>query len=720
MRCSGGQFTVIFLLAVLVLSGISRMPMSTGAEKLLEPSLEEGASFTWSYLYKSPDGSSVREGIQTARVETTVLNDQDVFLITGTISGEFSTSGSSGDESGEWGGYYLREDLSLISEWRDLYLEVDGLSVIAGNQSRTTYELPYLQWVRFPLQSGSQASSWDEVVISHTSFTHTIDGEVESQGNAHETFDHRWMCRDEISLAVDAGTFDVHQIKGWIEKDLEMVRNSSVYYSDQVGWWVLKERYEPYDGKSVLVERCELLTVGGNGAPVPLPVPVITMDEDSVNSDLDASEYFSDPDGDTLYFDAMNTADLTVSLDGSIVEISPSPDIHGTFEFDLTATDNMHEEVTNRVIVQIMPVDDPPILKQGSVDPVDGDTDTVFTYTVVVKDIEGDEPSDVRVHADDMSHPMSRLSGTLTEGALYGFSMKLGEGSHTYYFTTDSVRLPVSGVFDDPDVASPGVPRLLSPSLDIDHGNTDTLCTYTITWKDTAGRIPGDVFLVVDGEDPYSMIKGGGNPEQGTSYSAQLFLPEGMHNFHFQAGLEGEIIRYPANGALNGPEIFDPVVVDHGHFPQDPGEGDQVTFFLIFRYGHGTSPDIQKLEMDGREYSLTVSDGDAIDGLNLTRRITLEEGRHTYRFIIEVDGIDLSTMETSLNVKAASSDDEPTIDPGERESPAFFIAVVVLIALSIAGVAAFFIIRYRPPKRPEEDFEEALASEGHVSNIRGL
>jgi hypothetical protein len=143
---------------------------------------------------------------------------------------------------------------------------------------------------------------------------------------------------------------------------------------------------------------------------------------------------------------------------------------------------------------------------------------------------------------------------------------------------------------------------------------------------------------------------------------------------------------------------------------------------VIYRYGHGTTPDVQKLVLDGTEYSLAVSNGDAIDGLNLTRRVQLDAGRHTYRFIVQVDEIDLSTMERSLDVKEVSSDDddEVVIDPGEKESPAFFVVVILLIILAVVGVSAFFILKYKPPKKPEEDFEEALASEGHVSNIRGL
>jgi hypothetical protein len=710
------------LFAMLMLSTAGFIPGQVEAEKLLVPTLEDGASFTWSYFFSSPDGSSIREGLQTAQVESTVLNEQDVFLITGTMEGEFVTSESSGDESGEWGGYYLQEDLSLISEWRDLYLEVDGLSVIAGNGSTTSYELPYLQWIQFPLESGSHATSWDEVVISTTTWTHTIDGQVEDQGNAYETYDHRWMCRDEISLKVDAGTFEVHHIKEWVERNLQVVGNSSVYYSDQVGWWVLRERYEPYNEMSVLVERCELVSVGGNRAPVPIPVPRITMEEDTVYTDLDSSDHFSDPDGDALSFGAVDTGDLIVNYDGAMVEIIPPSDRFGTFRFNLTATDNRNPEVKNQVTVQVMPVDDPPELLGGGVDPVAGDTDTVFTYTVVVQDIEGDVPSYVRVYVDDESHPMSKLSGTLIEGAVYGFSMKLDQGDHVYYFLSNDVRLPMTGVFENPEVASPEQPRLLSPSLDTESGNTDSLCTYTVTWKDQGGRYPEDIYLVVDGEDYHAMVKEEGNPQQGASYTAQLFLPEGIHSYHFQAELEGEIIRYPANGALNGPDIFDPVIIEQGHFPLGPEDGEQVTFFIIFRYGHGTTPDVQKLVLDGTEYSLAVSDGDAIDGLNLTRRIQLDAGRHTYRFIIEVDGIDLSTLEGSFDVEAVTSDDddEVVIDPGEKESPAFFVVVVLLIILGIVGIAAFFLMKYRPPKKPEEDFEEALASEGHVSNIRGL
>ncbi|MGA1819412.1 MAG: Ig-like domain-containing protein [Thermoplasmatota archaeon] len=689
------------------------------------PSLREGTYLEWSYSEWSPDGTSSRTGVQTASVATGTWNSMDIFKISGTITGEFATPDGSGDESGTYMAYYRQDDLALVRSMRELTRVVDGSGVSGTNSSTTDLDLPYFRWVKFPLKANAPQTSWTDEVRSITSWTLTSGGSTIDSGTSDETYVHWRHCSDETTLRIGSTVHDVHVVDEQKETvDMDRVLNSTLYYSDAIGWWVKWETYAPHDMDNVLVQELVLKTAGDNSPPVASDIPDITIDEDEVYSGLDPNLYFNDPDGDTLDFSASGTGELEVDIDGDDVVIVPPPNEHGTFRFNLSATDRQHDPVSSEVAVIVRPVDDPPELSQGMVEPDQGDVDTEFDFTVNVRDIEGDIPAIVYVYVDGSRYAMSVDSGDLFSGAVYIWSGTLEEGTHSYHFEAGDQRFPATGDLNGPSVSSPGDPVIYSPSLDLEEGNTDTLFTFTIHWKDPRGRMPDEMYLFVD--DGEEMVEGmtteDTDPASGVEFRVSTLLTSGSHSYYFKAEIDGSTLRYPRNGELMGPDVYDPEIILEGYVPEGPYEGDDVTFFVHFRYGLGRSPEVQKVVVDGEELILDIESGDPIDGMNLTRTMKLEKGTHRYNFEIEVDGREIVTSERTLRVnpKEQVDDDDINIDPDKGSGPGTFVLIVIIVLLVILGIAAFFIIRYRPPKKPPEEFEADGSSEGNVGNVRGL
>jgi len=76
-----------------------------------------------------------------------------------------------------------------------------------------------------------------------------------------------------------------------------------------------------------------------------------------------------------------------------------------------------------------------PVLKNGCVKPESGNLDTLFVYSVIYRDLDGDAPKYVRIKLDGSWYDMSPShQGNYTEGVEYVYSTKLTEGLHMFKF----------------------------------------------------------------------------------------------------------------------------------------------------------------------------------------------------------------------------------------------------------------------------------------------
>ena len=131
-----------------------------------------------------------------------------------------------------------------------------------------------------------------------------------------------------------------------------------------------------------------------------------------------------------------------------------------TYFFAVTAynTDQLESGFSNQVSISKGAPEQNPVLSNPSVSPATGSPNTNFTYTIHFSDPGGQAPSLARVYIDDDPHAMTHSSGSVNEGD-YTFSIKVGVGSHNYYFYfTDSsmneVRFPAAGTLAGPFVTS--------------------------------------------------------------------------------------------------------------------------------------------------------------------------------------------------------------------------------------------------------------------------
>jgi hypothetical protein len=125
-----------------------------------------------------------------------------------------------------------------------------------------------------------------------------------------------------------------------------------------------------------------------NDAPVQiLPIPDQTWPEDTVRT-LNLSDYFKDPDGDTLSFVASSPDHVTASVNGSALRLVPELNWNGISSMQVNATDGEFAIEGNHFLLTVTPANDAPVL-----DPI---SDVIVTEGDIVQlnptatDLEGD------------------------------------------------------------------------------------------------------------------------------------------------------------------------------------------------------------------------------------------------------------------------------------------------------------------------------------------
>lgn len=177
----------------------------------------------------------------------------------------------------------------------------------------------------------------------------------------------------------------------------------------------------------------------------PPKVDQTTWEEYSLNTWLledhpksfDLSKLFVDPDGDDLTFKVNSAGDhLTVTMNGVNMVVTPAIDWFGVEDVNVSAVDPEGLKAWTELQIVVKNENDRPFLSNGVVKPEKGDEDTVFVFTVIVSDIDGDEPI-VTVVIDGKEQRMTKGSGDIRTGAAYTYSSKLKGGKHTFSFKAD-------------------------------------------------------------------------------------------------------------------------------------------------------------------------------------------------------------------------------------------------------------------------------------------
>jgi hypothetical protein len=138
------------------------------------------------------------------------------------------------------------------------------------------------------------------------------------------------------------------------------------------------------------------------------------------------------------WFLKSNASWLSVNENTGLLYGMPEPEHIGSYLINISVFDNEDgwdwHLFTLQVTQKQVDENNIPILSEPRITPLEGDTETEFTFSVHYYDHDNDKPTFIQVVIDNRSYGMSLKSGKLSNGT-YEFTTKLSDGTHTYYFT---------------------------------------------------------------------------------------------------------------------------------------------------------------------------------------------------------------------------------------------------------------------------------------------
>ena len=241
--------------------------------------------------------------------------------------------------------------------------------------------------------------------------------------------------------------------------------------------------------------KTDYINVWENSTPfIVNPISDFAFEEDTVNNSIDLNSVFDDPDiifGDELTFSFSGNASIAVEIVSGIVTLTPSQDWNGIETITFTATDNFLEQISDDVVVTIIPVNDAPWFTSiPATSVLEGE---LYSYTATAEDIENDALTFAATVLPTW------LTFTPAIGLLTGIPTNSEVGDHniTITVTDDSIPNPieqsfvitVTNVNNPPEINFPAEFQFeedLSSTYDFTQYITDIDNGYeelTLTWE---------------------------------------------------------------------------------------------------------------------------------------------------------------------------------------------------------------------------------------------
>ena len=244
----------------------------------------------------------------------------------------------------------------------------------------------------------------------------------------------------------------------------------------------------------------------------------------------------------------------------------------------------------------------PPTLTEGSVNPLSGNTGTVYEYKVKYSDPDNNPPASIKLVIDsgqpiEIGVPMP--GADYIAGVVYSHPLSKGtldESLHTYYFeatdgngyawydqdvrdaedagqpdvaknSTSSVPPSPIQPLDGPSVHSSTAPTLSEGTVLPATGFDMDTFTYSVTYEDIDDDEPEYVEVYIDGwdsADAYTMTRDPNDNDEffvGVTYILEKTgLDPGSHTYFFKASDWLEEVVYPADGSGNPVPATGPIV----------------------------------------------------------------------------------------------------------------------------------------------------------------
>ncbi|MFW9865729.1 MAG: hypothetical protein ACFFEN_06470 [Candidatus Thorarchaeota archaeon] len=209
-----------------------------------------------------------------------------------------------------------------------------------------------------------------------------------------------------------------------------------------------------------------------------------------------------------------------------------------------------------------------PIINNVEVDPITGDSRTLFNFKLNYSDPDGSGPLSVNVTINGTRYLMTKLTETnydFMSGIIYNFTIQLSPGVYHYYFNITDGKFDTyypMGVLEL-TVTSTNLeaPSLLETTVTpyLGFGNSSSF-TFLTTYLDLDNAPPDYVRIYID-DIQYTMIKI--DPSDlsyydGVMYQFQTTLSLGEHYYYIEAYDGIYIVRDPTSGSHLGP-----IIVEH-------------------------------------------------------------------------------------------------------------------------------------------------------------
>jgi len=233
-----------------------------------------------------------------------------------------------------------------------------------------------------------------------------------------------------------------------------------------------------------------------------------------------------------------------------------------SYYFQVRAKDAYDNMDKNSVVLNVTPTapNTEPGLTLGKVSPDDGDTETLFTFSVEYSDEDEDPPQYVRLYLNGVPYEMTGSGSDYEDGVTYRYSDTMAEDRYLFYF--EVMDEPEDNIGTNGDAyrvrtksntlnveAKDSRPKLESEGYE-DLGDDEY--KFHVTYTDADGDNPDYVEVYIDGT-PYTMSSSGTTYKAGVKYEYRITLSGGDHSFYFKTK-SNDFTQTTTHKSLNVPE----------------------------------------------------------------------------------------------------------------------------------------------------------------------
>ena len=222
-----------------------------------------------------------------------------------------------------------------------------------------------------------------------------------------------------------------------------------------------------------------------------------------------------DQQGNIVWHLTTDATWLSINSSTGVLNGTPLNEDIGLYRVNVSVSDGNDGWDSTEFTLDVKNLNDPPILYDCNLTPGNGYTSTNFTFSIMYKDIDGDEPINISVFIDGNSQAMTDrdyFPFDYKKGVRYYFSQNLNEGIHQYYFSVSDGKIIVRFPQNE-KMKTPYIELTLKDETELDSDND----TYNDTYELSLGSDPYNPFstpfdLDADGWNNSVETQVGSNP----------------------------------------------------------------------------------------------------------------------------------------------------------------------------------------------------------------